>query len=463
MNYSLRNINFGKCITRKSKKYVVIYLLCLMLIIISVQLYADTCTVPSGLDNSSSLDNSLIAYACDQSFINRSLDIYDFDKDYWGNGFGYYDKCNVYLPFARTLNSMYLLKHVTFDWYIWSGGKINELLASCDDDVIARYRKIFVDEYVELFQPFFYNLNVVERASVIIHEARHYDKSHNADDDECDLGGSCDSSWEYNGANTFQIKYLRDLFCSNNSFMTTTIRQYARDFANTLLQFSFKDPPEFIFTDDNFSCDADNDLIPDTYDNCKHTPNKNQENSDNDKLGDACDNCIYVTNPNQIDSDGDGIGNACDNCLMIKNPTQKNSYTDKLGNACDNCPEIDNNDQLDIDGDGIGNVCDNDKDNDNVLNSIDNCPNIKNGGQIDSDKDGVGDKCDNCPKAFNIGQFDKDCDKIGDVCDSLYNPFGCTGPPRPYEDQFWDIKDPKNPFINPVENVIMPSGKISAP
>ena len=269
---------------------------------IPAQLYAD-CSTPSGLNNNTSLDNSLIGFACDNSFMAQAWDWYDFDKDYWDDGFGYHDPCNLNRPLARTFNPMYLLKRVNYNWYDWTSDKIDELLATCQSSPIATYWDYWIfDEFVELHQPFFFNLNVVERASTIVHESRHYDKSHDADDDECPNGASCDSSWSYNGANTYQIKYLRDLFCAQDPFVTTTMRQYARDRGNVLLANRFKNPPSFTFTDTGFSCgDTDSDLIPNTWDNCINTPNPGQQDSDNDSIGDACDNCPNVVNMHQAD------------------------------------------------------------------------------------------------------------------------------------------------------------------
>ena len=57
--------------------------------------------------------------------------------------------------------------------------------------------------------------------------------------------------------------------------------------------------------------DADDDGKRDFEDNCRATPNPNQENEDGDALGDACDPCPVIRD-DDVDSDGDGIGGGCD-------------------------------------------------------------------------------------------------------------------------------------------------------
>lgn len=58
--------------------------------------------------------------------------------------------------------------------------------------------------------------------------------------------------------------------------------------------------------------DMDLDGIADDLDNCKATPNPQQEDADGDGVGDACDNCRTVPNANQRNTDGDAFGNMCD-------------------------------------------------------------------------------------------------------------------------------------------------------
>ncbi|WP_308219255.1 thrombospondin type 3 repeat-containing protein [Flavobacterium sp. NRK F7] len=82
----------------------------------------------------------------------------------------------------------------------------------------------------------------------------------------------------------------------------------------------------------------------------------------------------YILQTPFCDADNDGIEDSIDNCKTTYNPNQLDTDGDGKGDVCDNCPSNSNANQSDIDGDGIGDVCDNDKDDDGVPNSSDNCP-----------------------------------------------------------------------------------------
>ena len=179
--------------------------------------------------------------------------------------------------------------------------------------------------------------------------------------------------------------------------------------------------------------DDDNDAIPDyhangtTYDNCRTTPNRDQNNTDGDAEGDACDS----------DDDNDDIpdyhanGTAYDNCRTTPNRDQQN--TDQVadgGDACDddddndgiadrddNCPTDPNDDQYNNDGDALGDKCDDDDDNDGHLDRADNCRTTPNRGQNNTDGDAEGDACDTFP--HNATEWaDTDNDGIGDNADN---------------------------------------------
>ena len=172
--------------------------------------------------------------------------------------------------------------------------------------------------------------------------------------------------------------------------------------------------------------DTDADGVGDVTDNCREADNVDQADADGDAIGDACD----------FDDDNDGVDDytydtSCgwfdpcdpptqlDNCRTTPNAEQENLDGDTQGDACDadddgdgvsdgsdNCSRISNADQTDADADGVGDACDPDADGDGdgAPNGVDNCPTATNPDQANSDDDGDGDACD----------ADDDNDGVGD-------------------------------------------------
>jgi hypothetical protein len=230
-------------------------------------------------------------------------------------------------------------------------------------------------------------------------------------------------------------------------------------------------------TDDSktlsYTDDSDGDGIPDGYDNCPFTPNRDQKDTDGDGVGDACDNCPLVANRDQRNSfnakgpdgkplgdacnpdiDGDGVPNGQDNCPYVPNPDQKNSFNARradgspMGDACnpdidldgvpnnvDNCPYWPNADQR-LDNIPPNVVCRKDTDGDGVEDSSDNCPTVYNPDQKvsvpdplgidkrgdacnpDLDHDGVANEDDNCPTVPNPDQRNSTGATTGDACNN---------------------------------------------
>ncbi len=146
--------------------------------------------------------------------------------------------------------------------------------------------------------------------------------------------------------------------------------------------------------------DVDGDNVLNVNDNCLDTPNGSQLNKDGDAQGDACD----------ADDDNDLVPDTADNCRLIANPGQEGAPYPGRGTACpaahsdndaindddDNCDLIANPDQRDLDGDDKGDVCDGDDDGDRIDDGFDNCPVVYNPEypQNDFDRDGIGSACD---------------------------------------------------------------------
>ena len=72
--------------------------------------------------------------------------------------------------------------------------------------------------------------------------------------------------------------------------------------------------------------------------------NPEQKNTDGDEFGDMCD----------PDIDNDLIPNTEDNCPDVDNPDQADQDGDGVGDVCDNCPDVFNKDQDDYNHNLIG-------------------------------------------------------------------------------------------------------------
>ena len=196
---------------------------------------------PSPGNNTTSFDTFFDAF-CNQSSINQHWNDFDMERDDWDGGFGYNAPCNENLPLGRTFNALNLLDFFgtskpsgSNNWlpYFYDyAADTDELLGRCGSGCPGfcpgcgqqTFATHFdgIDEYIELYWPFFYNQNVFQRAGTIVHEARHDDKGHDGGT-ACGNGGSCDSTWGYNGANRYQILYLWWLSaCADNVMPVTT-------------------------------------------------------------------------------------------------------------------------------------------------------------------------------------------------------------------------------------------------
>ena len=119
------------------------------------------------------------------------------------------------------------------------------------------------DDYTELYLPFFYNENSVERAGTLVHEARHADWcGHNGNDgsNKCPaLSNSCDEKYldgcggfgspSGRGANGYQVLWLWwYAFEADAQHSSSTMKAWARDEANRILNTMFDVNPCFNIT-----------------------------------------------------------------------------------------------------------------------------------------------------------------------------------------------------------------------
>ena len=128
--------------------------------------------------------------------------------------------------------------------YPYAATHIDELDGRCgsgDKDSGARattYRGLSVDDRTVLKWPFFYGENVVQRAGTILHESRHVAGKPHDGDSGCPRKASCDSSWDYKGANMYQVLY-NWWFYVDGTRTTSAMKDYAKQEAQHVIDNGF--------------------------------------------------------------------------------------------------------------------------------------------------------------------------------------------------------------------------------
>ncbi|MDH5676797.1 MAG: hypothetical protein OEZ06_32065 [Myxococcales bacterium] len=229
---------------------------------------------------------------CGQPLGEHNIPIWTVDYgtlgNEWDEGWGADDICNPDLPLARMLNTASLLSFASStpnlntrdfegDFLQWAGNftmlKTHETYPRCfhgdnaESGALASFRQS--NNTMRLYLDFFYDASVVERASLLVHEARHRDKSHDSDGTcraagilaaleeldcencsgsectECDWLGfnaSCDSSWEFKGANFYEIVWYWWFYADADRW-TDDMRLRAKLHSGLPLVFNFDERP----------------------------------------------------------------------------------------------------------------------------------------------------------------------------------------------------------------------------
>lgn len=256
----------------RTKRTVV---LCCLLFLCSGPSFADTCDTVRGTEPA-----VMSSFWCTQEWIDFYWDAYDFDKDDWDDGFGWEAACDLRRPLARTFQAIELVNYASPNEAIatddfsgnflrWAGNytvrEFDELDARCGDDETRAHTEWgpIIDNYTELYLPFFYNENVVQRAGTLVHESRHADWcGHNGNDDAnaCRaMSNSCDEKYKDGctgigspsgrGANGYQILWLWwYAFEADSQHSNVTMKDFARDEANRILNTMLDANPCFNIT-----------------------------------------------------------------------------------------------------------------------------------------------------------------------------------------------------------------------
>lgn len=222
-----------------------------------------TYTVPTSTQLAASGDSLYASRVCYQPFIDWAWDAYDFDKGDWDDGWGWDDCCNATKALARTFNAIWILAYSAQDYQNDSYSNdclhwacrytrecIDELDARCGDGPVARTQYGFlVDNWTQLYLPFFYNRAASERMSTLMHEARHADwVDHNSNFPSWSSYGAgksgADSSWGYEGAWMYQALYLW-WFAVNGQRTSKPLRDLAKNLGNIIIDNAFATNPGY--------------------------------------------------------------------------------------------------------------------------------------------------------------------------------------------------------------------------
>lgn len=127
----------------------------------------------------------------------------------------------------------------------------------------TNYGVLAKNDYIQLWQHFYYRADAVRRASTIVHEVRHADREREASHSgNCLSGASCDPRWTYRGANTYQMLWLAAYYHtpSDHPYITQARRERAEAIFDFVQSRRFEVTPNWILGNFLFI-----NLIPDYY------------------------------------------------------------------------------------------------------------------------------------------------------------------------------------------------------
>jgi hypothetical protein len=102
----------------------------------------------------------------------------------------------------------------------------------------------FRNDFIDLYQTFFYDIDSILRASTIVHEVRHarHGISHDGGGG-CTHGSACDTRWSRSGANTYELMWLAAYYYTpeDHPFITPARRQRAVSLFNLKRESGFNE------------------------------------------------------------------------------------------------------------------------------------------------------------------------------------------------------------------------------
>lgn len=159
----------------------------------------------------------------------------------------------------RMMNALTVLEDVavtgkSYTWNDWTSAHVDSLAPSTqcanlwgvnNQEWNGQLSSDAVDSNISLMKVTIFSMNVVDRAALLVHEARHDDKPHDANGQCSSTGTSCDSSFGYGGSNAYQVKFYEDALTSWKVSLTPAQRAESLQAANFVLNGFFAVHPGF--------------------------------------------------------------------------------------------------------------------------------------------------------------------------------------------------------------------------
>ncbi len=79
----------------------------------------ESCTFLTSSSEVANLESAISPYACSTAFMADAWSVLKLEVDWWDDGWGYHQPCNVLLPLSRIHNAAYVISHVTPSWWNW--------------------------------------------------------------------------------------------------------------------------------------------------------------------------------------------------------------------------------------------------------------------------------------------------------------------------------------------------------
>lgn len=229
---------------------------------------ASAATPVCGISSADQGDSLISAsWTCDAANLAEMWNDFSMNGS-WDASVGADDPCDDDLPLKRMYNALQLLQFGVTDsptcdttednmatWaYCWAADQHKSMRVDCaTTSIYVAYTSWFTG--ITYYSGFF-NQNVIERASIVFHEARHAEGCTHPRTG-CPIGRDCERGWDdgcHNifgggtgpGAYTYQVAFLYwFLYSARSGWINSALRAGATNYANWILESHFENDPCF--------------------------------------------------------------------------------------------------------------------------------------------------------------------------------------------------------------------------